>query len=133
MENVHAVVVGEVSEQHAKLCGLEMIQRALDERVGELGDEIGGQLRADGFQEEVAFLVVEILVKIRKVGVVDVLGGGKQGRAIGHVQRPKQFTHGVFFQFVRHARRVRGRVEAGKEKGAMCPIFDGRVMESADP
>jgi hypothetical protein len=28
---------------------------------------------------------------------------------------------------------VRGRVGAGKEKGAMCPIFDGRVMESADP
>ena len=92
-----------------------MIERFLDERVGELGDDIRGKLRADGLEQEIAFFVVEVFVKVRKVRVVDVLGGGKQGGAIGRIQRPHQLTHGILVEFIRHARRLCGKVGAGKE------------------
>ena len=103
-----------------------MVQRLLDQRVGEFRDHVGGEFRADGLEQEVALFVVQVFVKVREVRVVDVLGGGKQGGAIGRFQRPQQLAHGIFVLFLRHARRVRGRVGAGKEnEGAMWSNVTG--------
>ena len=125
LEDVHAVIVREISQQHAELGGLEVAQRVLDERIRQFRDDIGGELRADGLEQEIAFFVVEVFVEVGEVRVVDILGGGQQGGAIGRIQRPQQLVHGIFFEFVRHGRRVACRLDAGKENEA--PVLTERA------
>ena len=69
MENVDPVVVRKVAEEEAELGRFEMAERIFDQRIGQLGDDIGGQLRADGFEKKITLPVVEILIKLGKVGV----------------------------------------------------------------
>lgn len=103
LENVHAVVVGNVTQQHPELGGLEMVQRILDQREGRLGGDIGREFRADGLEKEVTFLVVEVLVEFREVGVVTVLGGGKQRGAILRVDGAADLRDRIFVVIFRHA------------------------------
>jgi hypothetical protein len=42
-------------KQHAELGGLEVVERLLDQGVRQLGDDVGGQFRADGLEQQVAF------------------------------------------------------------------------------
>jgi hypothetical protein len=106
LENVYPVVVGEITKKDTELGRFEVVERFLDERVGEFRNQIRGKFRTDGFEQKIAFLVVKILVKMRKVRVVGVLGSSKQGGAIGRIQRPHKLTHGILVEFIRHARRL---------------------------
>jgi hypothetical protein len=47
---------------------------------------------------------------------MDILGGGEHGGAIGRIQRPEQIVQGILFKLVRHAWRVDGWTNVGKEK-----------------
>ena len=116
MENIDAVVVGEVAEQHTQLCGLEMVERLFDQRVGQLGDHIGGHFRADRLEQEVAFFVIEVFVDRGEVGVVRLLGGRQHGGCVRGVERAHQLIERMVVDFLGHARRVGFHMRWGKEK-----------------
>ncbi len=82
LEDVDAVVIGEVAEEEAELCGFEVAEGVFDEGIREFSDDIGGEFRPDGFKEDVAFFVVEVFVECGEVGVVDVFRGGEKSGAV---------------------------------------------------
>lgn len=64
------------------MCGFEVVKSFFDQGVRQFRDHIGGEFWADGFHEEIALCVVEILVEFRKVGVVNILGGCEESGSI---------------------------------------------------
>ena len=103
LENVHAVVVGKVAQKHPELRWLEMAERILDERKRQLRDDVCRNFRADGFEKEIPLFVVEVLVKLREVGVVAILGRSEQRGAVLRVDGALDLRDRIFVIFFRHA------------------------------
>jgi hypothetical protein len=88
------------------LCGFEVIESIFDQRVGKFGDHIGGEFRPDRFEEEVALLIVEILVKFREVGVVDVISRSEECGSVFRIDRVLDLIDRVLLNIVLHERSL---------------------------
>ena len=102
LQDVHPVIVGELAEQDLQLGGREGIESLLDHRVRQVDDHVRRLGRADGLQEILALVLVDLLIGVGEVGVVDFLGQGADGTAILRLDRAQQFVDREGGVVIRH-------------------------------
>lgn len=106
LEDIDAVVVGEVAEEEAELGGFEMIESVLDQGVWEFRNDIGGEFGSDGFHEEIPFLIIEVLIEFREVGVVGVMSRSEESRSILGIDGAFDQIDRFHVLYVRHGRSL---------------------------
>lgn len=83
-----------------------MIESVLDQGVWEFRDDIGGELGSDGFHEEIPFLIIEVLIEFREVGVVGVMSRSEESRSILGIDGAFDQIDRFHVLYVRHGRSL---------------------------